>query len=107
MIKKGKCEGGKVFLAEENIEISDCIIFGNGADSQGIIISQEDIWYYIPLQANNWIELMDNIIDGLNQIATSVSSAQTTAPGSPISTTITADLQPIIQNLEELKNNLV
>lgn len=107
MITKGKCEGGKVFLAEENIEISDCIIFGNGADSQGIIISQEDTWYYIPLQANNWIELMDNIINGLNQIATSVSSAQTTAPGSPISTTITADLQPIIKNLEELKNNLV
>ena len=106
-IFKAIVKNKEVFIADDNILVPDCVLFGNGADSNGFIISDDDRWYYIPLQAANWVELLKDIIDGLNQISASVSSSLTTSQYSPISTTIQADLQPIIQKLETLKQNLV
>lgn len=106
-IFKAVVKNKQVFIANDNILVPDCVLFGNGADSNGFIISDDDRWYYIPLQADNWSELLEDVINALNQISTSVSSSLTTSPSSPISTTIQADLKPIIQKLETLKQNLV
>lgn len=112
MIFKANVRSKQVFITDKNILVPDCIIFGNGANSDGLIISDNDKWYYIPLQADNWTDLLTDIIESLNQVVKSVSTTQFIAPQHPagnqaVITTITADLKPNIEKLEKLKQNLV
>jgi hypothetical protein len=115
MITKAIVKDKKVFIEikenkegkEEYVEVPDCIIFGNGGDSEGFMIMDNDKWYYLPYITNDIKTILDDIVEALRKVASSVTNSMSTSPGSPIQTTIQSDLQPVISKIEDFKNKLV
>jgi hypothetical protein len=112
---RAKAKGEEVTaIGEDNNPlyiIPNIKIMGNAlGTSDGFVICDNEKWYYIPLIATDIKELLEKILNGLNeikssfsQVASSVTASKSTAPGSPIVTTITADLQPLIES----QNNII
>jgi hypothetical protein len=105
---KATCEAGVVKTAE-GITIADIIILSNGkGKSDGFVICEEDKWFYIT-SITDIFNLLELTVKAVKQIATSVASSicpQAPSGTLPLQTTITADLQPIIDEFNNLKGKL-
>lgn len=84
ILYEGKCAGKVVTLVDgaQNIIVPDCKIFGNGTapSSNGIVIADQDRFYYIPLTTPDTEKILDKaeaLCDKLKNICTILESAET------------------------------
>lgn len=84
ILYEGKCAGKVVTLIDglQNIIVPDCKIFGNGTapSSNGIVIADQDRFYYIPLTTPDTEKILDKaegLCDKLKNICTILESAET------------------------------
>jgi hypothetical protein len=105
---KATCEAN-IVKTEEGLTIPDAIILSNGkGKSEGFVICEEDKWFYIT-SIVDILNLLELTMEAVNQITASVASSQCPqAPSGilPLQTTITADMQPIVDEFTKLKENL-
>ncbi|GMO63360.1 MAG: hypothetical protein Ta2D_10190 [Rickettsiales bacterium] len=99
---------------QELIPISDVILVGKSKDPEtreGVIICDEDKFVFIDTDIISKLQLpiLDIVIQALNQVATSVTNSmcpQAPSGTLPLTTTITADLQPIIIQMNKIKGEI-
>jgi hypothetical protein len=105
---KATCEKG-VVKTEDGLTIPEIIILSNGnGKSDGFVICEEDKWFYIT-SIIDILNLLELTMKAVNQIAISVANSQCPqAPSGtlPLQTTIAADMQPILEEFNKLKENL-
>lgn len=109
---KATITSGKVTTdSGENIPTGDVVILAKTKDGmarQGFVIIDEDKTYFIDTEIITKLQLpiLDLLIQTINQIALSVTASKSTILGSPIETTIAADLQPFLLQLTTLKEEI-
>jgi hypothetical protein len=105
---KATCEAN-IVKTEDGLTIPEIIILSNGkGKSDGFAICEENKWFYIT-SIIDILNLLELTMKDVNQITASVANSQCPqAPSGilPLQTTISADMQPIIDEFNELKEKL-
>lgn len=134
ILYEAKCIAGTVFLINglKETPVPDCKILGTGKapESSGILIADQNRFWYVPLITPNVISIVDELIkitdnlnktlDVLKQSGTLIDNASTAAgiaafvpsvvTGTKMATdatTISSQVIKISQELQELKLNIV